>query len=75
MLGRIEEDRKVRGDFLWQKESYPVEVRLHGASTRYSAKKSYRIRFLEASPGGMTWLRLTRILCRSYELRPSVTPC
>jgi spore coat protein H len=50
MLADVTEEIRVRGTLEFESRRYPVEVRLRGASTRHAAKKSYRVRFLEASP-------------------------
>ena len=41
---------EVEGQFGFQDKSYPVKLRLHGASTRHAQKKSYRVEFAGSSP-------------------------
>lgn len=50
MSANIYEDHTERGTFVLNGESYPIEMRIRGASTRHAAKKSYRIRFTDKSP-------------------------
>ena len=50
MLVNVHEDQTERGMLFLNDRSYPIEIRIRGASTRYAAKKSYRIRFTEESP-------------------------
>ena len=50
MSANIHEDHTERGTFVLNGKSYPIEIRIRGASTRYAAKKSYRIRFTDESP-------------------------
>ena len=46
----IHEDHTERATFDLNGRSYPIEIRIRGASTRHAAKKSYRIRFTDESP-------------------------
>ncbi len=50
MLSNIHEDHTERGTLALNGESYPIEIRIRGASTRHASKKSYRIRFTDKSP-------------------------
>ena len=50
MLSDIHEDQTERGALHLNGESYPIEIRIRGASTRHAAKKSFRIRFTDKSP-------------------------
>ena len=50
MLADVTEDIEIDGTFMLNKQRWPMEVRLRGASTRHAVKKSYRIQFKEGSP-------------------------
>ena len=50
MLLEVHEEHTEQGIFRLNQESYPIEIRIRGASTRYAAKKSYRIRFIGECP-------------------------
>ena len=50
MLSEVHEDQTEKATFRLDGKSYPVEIRIRGASTRYAAKKSYRIRFTGECP-------------------------
>jgi hypothetical protein len=50
MLADVKEDIEMDGTFMLNKQRWPMEVRLRGASTRHAVKKSYRIQFKEGSP-------------------------
>ena len=50
MLANVHEDHTERGGFVLEGKSYPIEIRIRGASTRHAAKKSYRIRFTDDCP-------------------------
>ncbi len=50
MLTDVNEDIEIDGSFAWNNQSWPIEIRLRGASTRHAAKKSYRVEFKKDSP-------------------------
>lgn len=50
MSANIHEDHTERGSLMLNGKSYPIEIRIRGASTRYASKKSYRIRFTNKTP-------------------------
>ena len=50
MTRSVNEEIHVRGELQLGAKTFPVELRLRGASTRHAVKKSYRLRFLEDTP-------------------------
>lgn len=50
LLMEVHEEQTERGTFRLHDQSYPIEIRIRGASTRHAAKKSYRIRFTGECP-------------------------
>ena len=50
MLDEVTKDIEVSGTFEWQNGSWPMQIRLRGASTRHALKKSFRVSFPDSSP-------------------------
>ncbi len=52
LVRNVEEDHEVAGTLRTGDATYPIEIRVRGASTRLAAKLGYRVRFLDARPPG-----------------------
>ena len=50
MRADVMEDIEIKGNLGMEGQIWPIKIRLRGASTRFAAKKSYRIEFTNASP-------------------------
>ncbi len=50
MRADVIEDIEIKGTLDLEGQTWPIKIRLRGASTRFAAKKSYRVEFTETSP-------------------------